>query len=133
MDFWRSLCCQFEVNEQLTSLINILNFLLQLPDDKDDGKRKSFYLMKAAAFIPEVLASSAAAVKHVVGRRGAKKKEEEEKMEELIFSVESHSSKELRHLKFISVSFMAQLLCSASFIEKVSDSTAVMSQQAIRT
>lgn len=42
MDFWISLCCQFEVNEQLTSLINILNFLLQLPDDKDDGETKTW-------------------------------------------------------------------------------------------
>lgn len=40
-------------------------------------------------------------------------------MEELIFNVEAHSSKELRHFKFISVSFMAQLLGSASFIGKV--------------
>lgn len=38
VDFWISLCCQFEVSDQLTSLINILNFLLQLPDDKDDGE-----------------------------------------------------------------------------------------------
>lgn len=44
-------------------------------------------------------------------------------MEELIFSVETHSSKELRHFKFISVSFMAQLLGSASFIGKVSETT----------
>lgn len=40
-------------------------------------------------------------------------------MEDLIFSVEAHSGKELRHFKFISVSFMAQLLGSASFIGKV--------------
>lgn len=40
-------------------------------------------------------------------------------MEELIFSVETHSGKELRHFKFLSVSFMAQLLGSASFISKV--------------
>uniref|UniRef100_UPI0037E97E07 HEAT repeat-containing protein 1 n=1 Tax=Semicossyphus pulcher TaxID=241346 RepID=UPI0037E97E07 len=99
VDFWISLCCQFEVSDQLTSLINILNFLLQLPDDKDD-----------------------APVKRPVGRRGAKKKaEEEEKVEELIFSVEAHSSKELRHFKFLCVSFMAQLLGSASFIGKVAD------------
>uniref|UniRef100_A0A3Q1INU8 HEAT repeat-containing protein 1 n=1 Tax=Anabas testudineus TaxID=64144 RepID=A0A3Q1INU8_ANATE len=98
VDFWISLCCQFEVNDQLTSLINILNFLLQLPDDKND-----------------------APVKRIVARRGAKKVEEEEKLEELIFSVEAHSSKELRHFKFLSVSFMAQLLGSASFIGKVAD------------
>lgn len=42
-------------------------------------------------------------------------------MEELIFSVEAYSSKELRHFKFISVSFMAQLLGSASFIGKVKE------------
>lgn len=100
VDFWISLCCEFNVSDQLTSLINILNFLLQLPDDKDD-----------------------APAKRPVGRRGAKKKEEEEKVEveELIFSVDTHSSKELRHFKFLSVSFMAQLLGSASFIRKVSD------------
>ncbi len=65
---------------------------------------------------------SAAAAKRPAGRRGAKKKEdEEEKVEELIFSLEAHSSKELRHFKFLSVSFMAQLLSSASFIGKVGD------------
>ncbi|XP_061612470.1 HEAT repeat-containing protein 1 [Phyllopteryx taeniolatus] len=99
VDFWISVCCQFEVTEQLTSLINILNFLIQLPDDKEDG-----------------------AAKPAAGRRGAgEKKEEEEKLEELIFSVEAHSGKELRHFKFLSVSFMAQLLGSASFIGKVAD------------
>ncbi|XP_051250661.1 HEAT repeat-containing protein 1 isoform X2 [Dicentrarchus labrax] len=99
MDFWIALCCQFEVTDQLTSIINILNFLLQLPDDKDD-----------------------AAVKRSVGRRGTRKKEEEEDEEKaLIFSLDAHSSKELRHFKFLSVSFMAQLLGSASFIGKVAD------------
>lgn len=46
MDFWISLCCQFDISDQLTSLINILNFLLQLPDDKEDGKTKrKFYII----------------------------------------------------------------------------------------
>ncbi|XP_054622687.1 HEAT repeat-containing protein 1 [Dunckerocampus dactyliophorus] len=97
VDFWISVCCQFEVAEQLTSLINVMNFLMQLPDDKDD-----------------------ATAKRPVVRRGAQKKKEEE-VEELIFSVKAHSSKELRHFKFLSVSFMAQLLGSASFIGKVAD------------
>uniref|UniRef100_H3BVV8 HEAT repeat-containing protein 1 n=1 Tax=Tetraodon nigroviridis TaxID=99883 RepID=H3BVV8_TETNG len=99
VDFWISLCSQFKVGEQLASLNHILGFLLQLPEDKDE-----------------------AASKHATGRRTTQKKEKEEqgdKMEELIFSVEAHSSKELRHFKFISVSFMAQLLGSASFIGKV--------------
>ncbi|XP_075934426.1 HEAT repeat-containing protein 1 isoform X1 [Anarhichas minor] len=97
VDFWISLCCEFEVSDQLTSLINILTFLLQLPDDKDD-----------------------APVKRRPGPQ-KKKKAEEEKVEELIFSLEAHSSKELRHFKFLSVSFMAQLLGSAGFIGKVAD------------
>lgn len=70
-----------------------------------------------------MFSSSAAPVKRSAGRRGAKKKveEEEEKVEELIFSLEAHSSKELRHFKFLCVSFTAQLLGSASFIGKVGD------------
>ncbi|KAK1876634.1 HEAT repeat-containing protein 1, partial [Dissostichus eleginoides] len=67
---------KFDVSDQLTSLINILNFLLQLPEDKDD----------------------AAALKS-----------------------STHSSKELRHFKFLCVSFMAQLLNSNAFIAKVAD------------
>lgn len=48
-------------------------------------------------------------------------------MEDLIFSVEAHSGKELRHFKFISVSFMAQLLGSASFIGKVNHVPTILS------
>uniref|UniRef100_A0A1A8FHP8 Family with sequence similarity 193, member B n=1 Tax=Nothobranchius korthausae TaxID=1143690 RepID=A0A1A8FHP8_9TELE len=96
-DFWISLSCEFSVGDQLTSLVNMLNFLLQLPDDKDD-----------------------AAVKRPTGRKAGKKKEDdEEKVEELIFSVDAHSSKELRHFKFLCLSFMAQLLGSSSFVQKV--------------
>ncbi|XP_078136067.1 HEAT repeat-containing protein 1 [Sander vitreus] len=100
VDFWISLCCEFSVNDQLTSIINILNFLLQLPDDSDD-----------------------APVQRSLSRRGApkKKKSPEEEVLDLIFSPEAHSSKELRHFKFLSVCFMAQLLGSTSFIGKVSD------------
>ncbi|XP_021180452.2 HEAT repeat-containing protein 1 isoform X1 [Fundulus heteroclitus] len=100
MEFWVSLCCQFTVDQQLGSLISILNFLLQLPDDKDE-----------------------AAAKRPAGRRAVRKKEDEpeDKTEDLVFSVEAHSSKELRHFKFLCVSFMAQLLGSSSFIQKVSE------------
>lgn len=37
VDFWISLCSQFEVGEQLASLNHIVGFLLQLPEDKDEG------------------------------------------------------------------------------------------------
>lgn len=53
--------------------------------------------------------------------RGARRKEPqgEEKVDELLFNTEVHSSKELRHFKFLSVNFTAQLLASYSFISKV--------------
>ncbi|XP_034049132.1 HEAT repeat-containing protein 1 isoform X2 [Thalassophryne amazonica] len=99
VDFWIGLCCQFEVSDQLASLIHILVFLLQLPQDKDEVPLKSST------------------------SRGRSEKKKEEKMEDLIFSVEAHSSKELRHLKFLGVSFVAQLLGSVSFIGKVAGGT----------
>jgi len=43
----------------------------------------------------------------------------EETVSDLIFNVEVHSGKDLRHFKFLSVSFMAQLLSSERFIGKV--------------
>lgn len=36
-----------------------------------------------------------------------------------IFNVDTHTSKQLRHFKFLSVSFMSQLLASNHFIRKV--------------
>ena len=69
---------------------------------------------------PDV-SSSAAALKSSAGQRGAmmKRKDEEAEVQDLIFSLETHSSKELRHFKFLCVSFMAQLLNSNAFIAKV--------------
>ena len=51
-------------------------------------------------------------------RKTQAKKKEETAME-LVFSIESHSSKEFRHYKFLSVSFMSQLLASNRFVGKV--------------
>ncbi|XP_072523688.1 HEAT repeat-containing protein 1 [Salminus brasiliensis] len=95
-EFWISLCCEFEVHEQLTSLTKILQFLMALPQDKEEVPDK----------------------RRARGTRGQKK---EESTADLIFSVETHSGKELRHFKFLSVSFMAQLLASSSFVGKVAD------------
>uniref|UniRef100_A0A3B1J2N3 HEAT repeat-containing protein 1 n=1 Tax=Astyanax mexicanus TaxID=7994 RepID=A0A3B1J2N3_ASTMX len=95
-EFWISLCCEFEVQEQLASLIKILQFLTSLPKDKEEVTDK----------------------RRGRGTRGQKK---EESTTDLIFSVETHSGKELRHFKFLSVSFMAQLLSSSSFVGKVAD------------
>ncbi|XP_029953325.1 HEAT repeat-containing protein 1-like [Salarias fasciatus] len=40
VEFWISLSVHFLVTDQLTSLIEMMNFLLQLPDDKDDTQAK---------------------------------------------------------------------------------------------
>uniref|UniRef100_A0A671P7E6 HEAT repeat-containing protein 1 n=1 Tax=Sinocyclocheilus anshuiensis TaxID=1608454 RepID=A0A671P7E6_9TELE len=80
-DFWTSVCCEFEVKEQLTSIIRILQYLMTLPQDKEEGKNFS----------------------------------------DVIFNMEANSGKDLRHFKFLSVSFMAQLLASDRFVGKVAD------------
>uniref|UniRef100_A0A8C1MNQ6 HEAT repeat-containing protein 1 n=1 Tax=Cyprinus carpio TaxID=7962 RepID=A0A8C1MNQ6_CYPCA len=76
-EFWISVCCEFEVKEQLSSMIRILQYLMTLPQDK------------------------------------------EETVSDVIFNVEAHSGKDLRHFKFLSVSLMAQLLGSDRFVGKV--------------
>ncbi|XP_035389147.1 HEAT repeat-containing protein 1 isoform X2 [Electrophorus electricus] len=92
-EFWVSVCCEFEVQEQLTSFIKILQFLMALPKDKEQ--------------VPE--------------RKGARAGKREESVADLIFSVEAHSGKELRHFKFLALSFMGQLLASGGFVGKVVD------------
>lgn len=39
MEFWISVCCEFDVPDQLTSLIKILQYLMELPQDKEDGEK----------------------------------------------------------------------------------------------
>ncbi|XP_050980668.1 HEAT repeat-containing protein 1 [Labeo rohita] len=95
-DFWISVCCEFEVKEQLISIIRILEYLMTLPQDKEEAPEK----------------------KRPRGRSAAKK---EETISDVIFNVEAHCGKDLRHFKFLSVSFMAQLLASDRFVGKVAD------------
>lgn len=52
--------------------------------------------------------------------RGTVCQKTEESALDLVFNVEAHSGKELRHFKFLSVSFMGQLLAASSFVGKVS-------------
>lgn len=44
-EFWVLLFCEFEVREQLMSLIKILQFLLSLPKEKEDGRCTLFTLL----------------------------------------------------------------------------------------
>ncbi|KAJ7342282.1 hypothetical protein JRQ81_010011 [Phrynocephalus forsythii] len=92
-EFWISICCEFSVTEQLRSLMKVLAYLAKLPENKEDdpGQKKS----RAA-------------------RRTKSQSHETE-----LFNVDSHTSKELRHFKFLSVSFISQLLASNSFVKKV--------------
>uniref|UniRef100_A0A803SR23 HEAT repeat-containing protein 1 n=1 Tax=Anolis carolinensis TaxID=28377 RepID=A0A803SR23_ANOCA len=91
-EFWISVCCEFSAVEQLQSLMGILSYLTKLPENKEDdsGQKKS---------------------------RQHRIKSSNQESE--LFNVESHSGKQLRHFKFISVSFMSQLLASHSFVKKV--------------
>ncbi|XP_024894833.1 LOW QUALITY PROTEIN: HEAT repeat-containing protein 1 [Pteropus alecto] len=92
-EFWISVCCEFSVQHQIQSLMNILQYLINLPEEKEETVPK-------AAF---------------------DKSESREEMLQ-VFNVDAHSSKQLRHFKFLSVSFMSQLLASSHFIRKVVES-----------
>uniref|UniRef100_A0A8C2FIR5 HEAT repeat-containing protein 1 n=1 Tax=Cyprinus carpio TaxID=7962 RepID=A0A8C2FIR5_CYPCA len=98
-DFWISVCCEFEVKEQLTSIIRILQYLMTLPQDKEEGKNCPLHAVK-----------------------------KEETVSDVIFSVEANSGKDLRHFKFLSISFMAQLLASDRFVGKVESTLQTLQQ-----
>ncbi|KAM6279972.1 HEAT repeat-containing protein 1 [Porphyrio hochstetteri] len=91
-EFWISICCEFNVRSQFQSMMKIIQYLTELPENKEDdpGPKKS---------------------------RTCKTKPNSEDGQ--LFNVESHSDKQLRHFKFLSVSFMSQLLSSQSFVKKI--------------
>ncbi|XP_037366275.1 HEAT repeat-containing protein 1 isoform X2 [Talpa occidentalis] len=92
-EFWISVCCEFSVQHQIQSLMNILQYLIKLPEEKEET-------------IP----------------RAVSNKSESQKEMLQIFNIDTHTSKQLRHFKFLSVSFMSQLLASDNFIRKVVES-----------
>ncbi|CAM5101904.1 unnamed protein product [Eretmochelys imbricata] len=92
VEFWITVCCEFSVHHQFQSLMKIIQYLTKLPENKEDDPG------------PKKL-------------RTRKMKTQDEEVQ--LFNVESHSGKQLRHFKFLSVSFMAQLLASQSFVKKI--------------
>ncbi|KAM5235768.1 HEAT repeat-containing protein 1 [Ctenodactylus gundi] len=92
-EFWISVCCEFSVQHQVQSLISVLQYLQKLPEEKDESASKA------------------------VGNKSAPWAEVLQ-----VFSVDTHTAKQLRHFKFLSVSFMAQLLASNHFLKKVVES-----------
>ncbi|NWR66054.1 HEAT1 protein, partial [Bucorvus abyssinicus] len=91
-EFWISICCEFNVRSQFQSMMKIIQYLTELPENKEDdpGPKKS---------------------------RTCKTKLKNQDGQ--LFNVECHSDKQLRHFKFLSVSFMSQLLSSQSFVKKI--------------
>ncbi|XP_071405700.1 HEAT repeat-containing protein 1 [Pithys albifrons albifrons] len=91
-EFWIFICCEFNVQSQFQTMMKIIQYLTELPENKEDdpGPKKS---------------------------RTCKTKAKNQDGQ--LFNVESHSDKQLRHFKFLSVSFMSQLLSSQSFVKKI--------------
>nr|XP_031527782.1 HEAT repeat-containing protein 1 isoform X2 [Vicugna pacos] len=92
-EFWISVCCEFSVQHQIQSVMNVLQYLVQLPEDQEE-----------AAPAP-----------------GPSRSESQEEPLRVL-AVGAHTAKQLRHITFLSVSFMAQLLASSSFLRKVVES-----------
>ncbi|XP_054136072.1 HEAT repeat-containing protein 1 [Melozone crissalis] len=90
-EFWISICCEFNVRSQFQSVMKIIQYLTELPENKEDDP----------------------ATKKLTCKTKPKNQEGQ------LFNVESHSDKQLRHFKFLSVSFMSQLLSSQSFVKKI--------------
>uniref|UniRef100_A0A8C3L5H4 HEAT repeat-containing protein 1 n=1 Tax=Chrysolophus pictus TaxID=9089 RepID=A0A8C3L5H4_CHRPC len=80
-EFWISICCEFSVRCQFQSMMKIIQYLTELPENKEGSHRTN--------------------------------------QDGELFNVESHSDKQLRHFKYLSVSFMSQLLTSQSLVKKV--------------
>ncbi|XP_031316671.2 HEAT repeat-containing protein 1 [Camelus dromedarius] len=92
-EFWISVCCEFSVQHQIQSVMNVLQYLVQLPEDQEE-----------TAPTP-----------------GPGRSESQEEPLRVL-AVGAHTAKQLRHVTFLSVSFMAQLLASSSFLRKVVES-----------
>ncbi|NWQ74068.1 HEAT1 protein, partial [Columbina picui] len=91
-EFWISICCEFNVHSQFQSMMKIIQYLTELPENKEDDSG------------PKMSRTHKTKLKNQDGQ---------------LFNVESHSDKQLRHFKFLSVSFMSQLLSSQSFVKKI--------------
>uniref|UniRef100_A0A8B9EGV4 HEAT repeat-containing protein 1 n=1 Tax=Anser cygnoides TaxID=8845 RepID=A0A8B9EGV4_ANSCY len=89
-EFWISICCEFNIHSQFQSMMKIIHYLTELPENKE-GNCKTKRTCKTK-------------LKNQDGQ---------------LFNVESHSGKQLRHFKFLSVSFMSQLLTSQSLVKKI--------------
>ncbi|XP_051867261.1 HEAT repeat-containing protein 1 isoform X2 [Pristis pectinata] len=97
VEFWITVGCEFTVQEQLQSFINVLRYLAKLPEDKEETTKEK-------------------------GKANTRKNKAGKPNEvEPLVNIDGLTAKELRHFKFLSISFMAQHLASESFIGKVAD------------
>ncbi|XP_051849505.1 HEAT repeat-containing protein 1 [Antechinus flavipes] len=102
-EFWISVSCEFTVQQQLQSLMNILRYLTKLPEKKEGEEPP---------------------------KTGSHKTKTLEQMVQ-VFNVDTHTSKQLRHFTFLSVSFMSQLLASHNFIKKVMENGGAVALQGL--
>ncbi|XP_028625749.1 HEAT repeat-containing protein 1 [Grammomys surdaster] len=101
-EFWISVCCEFSVQNQVQSLMHILQYLEKLPEEKEEATSKTV----------------------------TTKSDVQQDMLP-VFKVDTHTNKQLRHFKYLSVSFMAQLLASNPFLKKVVESGGPKSLQGL--
>ncbi|XP_072265281.1 HEAT repeat-containing protein 1 isoform X2 [Pyxicephalus adspersus] len=90
--FWITVCCEFSVYNQLESLIKLVKFLAKLPENNED--------------LPQQI----------------KEKTHEQKPQKQdieLFNLDIYPAKQLRHFRFLSVSFITQLLAHHGFISKI--------------
>ncbi|XP_036611135.1 HEAT repeat-containing protein 1 isoform X1 [Trichosurus vulpecula] len=102
-EFWISVSCEFTVQQQLQSLMDILRYLTKLPEKKEGEEPPK-------------------TVSH-------KTKTQEQMVQ--VFNVDTHTSKQLRHFTFLSVSFISQLLASHNFIKKVMEGGGAVALQGL--
>ncbi|XP_052257206.1 HEAT repeat-containing protein 1-like isoform X2 [Dreissena polymorpha] len=94
-EFCLLLCADFNMEVKLSSSCEILDYVLKLPDDKEDDA------VQLAKKNPESFGKL-------------------HKEDVAIFSVDAHSGKQLRHFKFAAVNLVVNLYTNTDFIAQVS-------------
>ncbi|XP_072026252.1 HEAT repeat-containing protein 1-like [Amphiura filiformis] len=94
MEFWLSLCEQFECDVIVSNLIQLLKYLSTLPEEKDDEQ-------------------PARRTKRTPAKKTAKSESEN------LFDVSRHTDRHLRQFKFATISFLPQVLSSEHFVEQM--------------
>ncbi|KAK3612581.1 hypothetical protein CHS0354_042081 [Potamilus streckersoni] len=93
LEFCLSQCSQFSSSVQITSAVNMLKYISKLPNDKEDGKSSQKITPKSLGKL----------------RRD----------EAHIFSVETHTARQLRHFKYATVCLLVAMFSGEEFISQM--------------